>query len=834
MPLPPPKVVRKIKVPISVCVIAKNERKNLPEFHRRLQPILGHPDDELIMVDTGSNDATPIEAQRRGWRVVHYPEVCSLDYRELAKQYLPGFDHSALTKHGHYAGRLIRSFAEARQKSFDAAKNEVCLWLDLDDELLNPGYLRPYIDKCYGEGSKGVIMLPYDYAHDEDGQCITTLWRERVVSKSCFEWKGACHETLCPKDGMEGLHLARHPEFPTRVKHRSPKPHGFSDLRNYLILRHSLETEDYKDPRTIFYLGNACRGLARNQEAVEWYMRFVGQSGSRDDILSARLSACACLIRDERPWAALAQALEAQRVMPSDPRVYYFQAECWYNMMHYQNCLAALKLGDTFPMPDTLHAVDPTTLGFHPSVLGARAARELGEEDLAVMFAERAVRERPSLELARRGLEDMQQWARAEKMTKWQVAAVQSSKDQIKAAQLMKFSPHALSKGIGSPEEELPGDQDKPQVAFYCGHSGERWGPSSIKGGIGASEKMVYEVARALAARGFNVAVYCSLPTEGGEETKDGVHWRFTAKFNPRLHRDHLVIWRMPQIVDKMPFNADRIYVWMHDMGHNSVWTPEILALTDKVLFLSRWQRSLHPAVPEEKVFYTRNGVDLAAHLYDGREKKKRLFFCSSPDRGWQTTIRLFLASDLPKQGWELHMFYGFGATWRKWANDAEYGHIVEQDRSRRYHEYEDECKAMCQGPVKYRGRVGWRQMAEEMKESAAWLYPTRFGEISCVAAMEAMAAGCWCVATDSAALKETLAGYDGWRNLSGYLPQNWPGAVSNIQVPSPGAAARWAEHARRFDINTLAQQWAEELFSESEGRVAADAPADGAGQAGG
>ena len=207
--------------------------------------------------------------------------------------------------------------------------------------------------------------------------------------------------------------------------------------------------------------------------------------------------------------------------------------------------------------------------------------------------------------------------------------------------------------------------------------------------------------------------------------------------------------------------------------------------------------------------------IDLAKHLYDGREKKKRIIFCSSPDRGFQRSINVFKESGLAKEGYELHLYYGFGKTWHTIAVDQEFGHVVELDKEMRLFEYQDQCLELAANTpgVVFKGSVDWATMAEAQKDAEIWLYPTNFGEISCVAGMEAMAAGCKCVATDSAALAETLKGYGGWLCLEKDRT-TWGHALAVAAVDDKHPA-QWCEHARKFDINLLADQWGE-LFDGS------------------
>lgn len=834
------------KFPISLCLIAKNEHRHIRTFNNNIRPYLTHPDDEIVLVDTGSEDDTPARAKKLGWRVICRPDLCSLDLAEQGKQWCPA-EWEEWSKNHHLKGGLLRSFAEARQISFDAAKNDICMWLDLDDELavqgppeLGPKALRSFIDQSFSCGRAGSLYLYYAYSHDHMGTCNTLLWRERVVDKKTWVWKGRCHEVLIPRDPSTPLFMARDVNFPVVVKHIHPKPHKFGDLRNYIIQRDELErvreTGEWEDPRTKFYVGNSSMGLGRWDEALEWYAEFVKQSGNKDDILHARLMSATAYMNKGRPWRALEEALEAQRLLPNDPRPYYMQATIWYKLECWKQCLDMIRVGDQFEVPDSLHVVDPIGVTYQPAAMGVIASRELLDADGALKFAHRAIQERPYDPNTRLGYQDIRQWAAAEKNWEAIVTAAKMAKgDPNEILRRVHLSPHLLARGFGEAETAVPDAKGRKTVAIWCGHTPDPWGPDSVKTGIGASEKMVVELAKRLAARGLSVTVYCHLLGEEGEF--DGVNWRHSARFAPELYRDYLILWRSPQALGEMPFRAGKIYVWMHDVGSNAVWTPKRLALVDKVLFLSKFQRSLHPSVPEELVCYTRNGVDLDTYLYDGRPKQKKIVFASSPDRGWQSAIELFRKSGLEKDGWTLHMFYGFGKLWRTLASNQEYGYMAELGKERRLLEYEDECLAMCDGKtVINRGRVGWKELAEELKDAWIWLYPTKFDEISCVIAMEAMAAGCVCISTDKAALAETMADYPLWINLSESpesfwweLLANWGTCALETNVDRDQEPQDGAEHAWRFDVDKLADQWVKELF-DGEPECTDDGTVEGSG----
>ncbi|MCP4723512.1 MAG: glycosyltransferase family 2 protein [bacterium] len=92
------------KLPVSLCIIAKNEAKNITGCLRNI----GEIPDETLLLDTGSDDGTPEVAIALGASVFHY------EWNE--------------------------DYAKARNTLVEKAKNDWILWIDCD-EVYPPGLI---------------------------------------------------------------------------------------------------------------------------------------------------------------------------------------------------------------------------------------------------------------------------------------------------------------------------------------------------------------------------------------------------------------------------------------------------------------------------------------------------------------------------------------------------------------------------------------------------------------------------------------------------------------------------------------------------------------------
>lgn len=794
-------------VPVSVVMIVKNCAESARKCLESLKRTFLRPQDEIVVVDTGSTDNTPRILRNMGARIISRPDLRK-NMGELVERWLPEWYEKFKSEPQFTEGCLL-NFAEARQVGTDAAKNDIVFWIDADDILQEeqPYALRDTVDRFVGDKCDA-IFLNYLYAFDPADKRVTTvLKRERIVDRRAYYWKGRCHETMIPKEGASLLGPGWFPDLPSQIVHADARQdHTLSDIRNYCIIRNEVEEDlaagKQPDVRSIFYLGNACRGLKRHGEALSMYAKTLQLSGSRDDRYSAAYySGLTYLQKDiQRPLDALDYGFQCLKIKPEDPRGYFLISRCYHLLNRHKDSLHWYQTGRLLPEPNqSVHNYDPEHVASLPLMVAMSAARELKDEGLLQQLGTELARSRPDHPDVNQILQDAQNWMAGQQLIRSvrSIAANARPRDSRQAAAIMRdlvaklpelpseleesgtgriegndprrledVTTYVNEAGETVTERHAAATLDKDLVIF-CGKTEERWGPANAKTGIGGSEKAVIHMAPRLQARGFRVTVYASIPPDQrGIDKETGVLWRHWSEIDLERPRGTVIFWRCVSGLEA-PLPARRRIVWLHDVQRPHEWSDVRCALADEVWVLSEYHKTtLGPAVIAklgDKVKITRNGIDTA--LFESCDKlwptrkANRVVYCSSPDRGVMTAIKAFQEATKGDPTAELHVCYGFNKLWKKQAADIEYGHIPDLGRDCNMHDYMRTLYHACDKDerIKYHGRLNWEKLAELMSTSGVWLYPTRFPEISCMSAMEAMAAGCAVVATDYAALKETV-----------------------------------------------------------------------------
>jgi glycosyltransferase involved in cell wall biosynthesis len=259
--------------------------------------------------------------------------------------------------------------------------------------------------------------------------------------------------------------------------------------------------------------------------------------------------------------------------------------------------------------------------------------------------------------------------------------------------------------------------------------------------GMGGSETACIEVARLLKKKtGRNVKVF--MKRKSSDFMPSGVEYHpidklegYFRRYKPAAH----IAWRHSVKLTEAP-----TYVWSHDLvtpgGQFQDNYTKYWCLTE---FHKHFVMDMQ-GVSEDKIDVISNGIDpeLFKEVQGVPKNPTKVFFSSSPDRGWERAIEICKRARNQVPELELHLFYGTG-NMRKMGMEAEADRLDQMVKDNDF--------------VKYHGFVGKKELVRHIRESAVWLYPADFIETSCITAMEALCAGTWPLVRNMGALKYTL-----------------------------------------------------------------------------
>ena len=230
-------------VTISLCMIVKNEEATLP----RCLDSVGEVVDEIIVVDTGSTDATKAAARKYTDKI--------------------------------YDFAWVDDFSAARNFSYSKAQMDYILWLDADDVLLpaDADALRD-LKATLTDDIDGVMMR-YNTGFDERGNVVFSYYRERLSRRSRgFLWQEPVHECLA----VSGKILTS--EISVTHTKKGVVPTG----RNIRIYEALLARGEELSDRGTYYYARELKDNGRIDDAIVQFTRFLeGGRGWVEDNITA-------------------------------------------------------------------------------------------------------------------------------------------------------------------------------------------------------------------------------------------------------------------------------------------------------------------------------------------------------------------------------------------------------------------------------------------------------------------------------------------------------------------------------------------------------------------
>ena len=223
--------------PISICIIAKNEEKNMEKFLYSIKKHMGKYPYEIVIVDTGSTDRTVSIAQKYTTKIFHFD--------------------------------WIDDFSAARNFSISCATYDWILVLDCDEFItdLNPLAFQEMIKKY--PDSVGLITRKNYYRLNGSDRLLTDLV-ERFFHRDLYHYECIIHEQLRAFDG----HIYTRYDLSLTTDHGGYNS-SREDLekkvkRNNDLLFKMLE-ENPNNPYVLFQIGQSYNMLDDDENACHYY-----------------------------------------------------------------------------------------------------------------------------------------------------------------------------------------------------------------------------------------------------------------------------------------------------------------------------------------------------------------------------------------------------------------------------------------------------------------------------------------------------------------------------------------------------------------------------------
>jgi len=674
----------------------------------------------------------------------YFGELCfSVDDKEVFDRLSEKYNDDPIVRFFKY--EWCDDFAHKRNFLVDNTENSFYFRMDCDDEIENPENIFAIFERTVGRFD--IVLVPYVYAKDQDGNCTAEHWRETIIKKRPeVKWNKTVHENLSYPENVE-IKNVKADSF--RIIHNLTKEHAAeSTKRNLKLLIKEFEKDkEETDPRTIAYIGRVYMELGLLESAIPFLELLIAKSGWDDDKYFAWIHLAECHRTLGNHKLAVGACNEALEINTNFPDAYISQGNVHLAMGDYGKALDWLMYGLVRKKPETMFVIDPSIYGWRVRMYIAMAYLGKGQYEEAMQYfveAKKLAPTNPELLEKEKTFVDMFDSSQYLKHLTWVIGKTDKQEEmaELIPEKFLKDERFWMLKNVFC----KPKIWSDKSIVIYCGNSWEEWTPPNVLTGLGGSEEAVIYLSKELAKLGWEVTVFNRCNDNDG--VYDGVTYRNEYEFSLRDSYNIIISWRKDIFKCKKISGKKRI-VWLHDIVNKTDYTSGEEYL-ETVMVLSQFQKSLlTKELPDSRIYVSKNGINLEDFKPSLLPRNPhRMIYTSSYDRGIEHLLTMW--SDIRKEvpDAELHLFYGwqtYDAMMKKGFRPVEFREWM--------------TKLMQQDGVFEHGRVGHRQLIKEFQKSGVWVYPCHFEEISCISAMKAQACGCVPVTTDYAALDETVIG---------------------------------------------------------------------------
>lgn len=351
---------------LSLCMIVKNEEDHLVRCLESVRDVV----DEIIVVDTGSNDRSVEIAGSFGARVFHY----------------------------EWAG----DFGAARNFSLEQARGAWILYLDADEALVADDipHLRPLLTRSEVDG---YFVRCINHIGEGFGASAVVHPQFRLFrNRPQYRFRGAIHEQILSVVVAEG---GRVEPAPIRISHYGYLRRATFDKdksrRNIGIIERRL-AEDPENSFMRFSLGMELMRLGEFERAIAEYQRSFRNLKGVDEGYSAALirNIGACLLQLKRFDELIQVVDDAAEVFPDYTDLVYLRGLAHFQQQKYGEAIGdfrrCLEMGDA----GHPYIAEVGVGGLRAWLALGQVYERLGDDHNAVRAYTRAIQEDPRSPLA--------------------------------------------------------------------------------------------------------------------------------------------------------------------------------------------------------------------------------------------------------------------------------------------------------------------------------------------------------------------------------------------------------------------------------------------------
>jgi glycosyltransferase involved in cell wall biosynthesis len=295
---------------LSLTVIMRDEEIHIPQLFATAH----HFADEIVVVDTGSTDRTKEEARS------FTPHVFDFEWCD--------------------------DFSAARNFGLERCTKDFVLWLDADDVVPEEDAkrIRPLIS---GDVWWDIVMLPYHYVQDEQGNTTVLTRRERLFrNHRGFKFEYPIHECMKYPPGAKVANSTD-----VNVYHRNLKRREPSNARNLRILSRAVETPAYRRDFRMWWLLAAEEAP---EKSINHYRKVLAEFGPQ---LVPSLHSELCvefarkLLLTDRAEEALHALGRAIVLYPLWREPFFIAGQIHWNRQRFAEALRMFQIAGTIPAP---------------------------------------------------------------------------------------------------------------------------------------------------------------------------------------------------------------------------------------------------------------------------------------------------------------------------------------------------------------------------------------------------------------------------------------------------------------------------------------------------